>query len=95
MIEGGKLFFMFCLVLSCHGTQDKTPPFPITSLLTCHVPDPTGGYLASMPEPRFRVPIQPEQPGSVWRPVASQYGKYFLCILDFTVLFFENCNRKK
>ena len=75
MKEGRKLLLMCCLILPCHGTQDQQTPFSINSLLTCHVPDPAGGFLASMPEPRFRVPLQPGQPGTVWQPVKSQYDK--------------------
>ena len=63
------------LLLPSHGVNRNgiTYPFPITSLLTCRVPDPKRGLKASMPEPRFRVPLVPGLTGTVWRPAESQY----------------------
>ena len=61
------------LFLSCHGTSNQLFfNFPINNLLTCQVPNPAAGPQASMPEPRFRVPLQPGPTGTVWRPVLSQ-----------------------
>ena len=71
------VFITSCLYLFmsfCYGTSNQLRyNFPINSLLTCRVPNPAAGPLASVPERRFRVPLQPGKSGTVWRPALSQY----------------------
>ena len=75
------------LFLSCHGTTNNQLfyNFPINSLLTCRVPNQAAGQQASMPEPRFRVPLQPGATGTVWRPALSQWGWGWAVLVVMTV----------
>ena len=85
MIGGWNLLFtsILCLLLPCHGVNNGVRfSFPINTLLTCHMPDPRNGPLASVPEPRFRVPLQPAETGSVWQPVKSQYVTTHLTMIE-------------
>ena len=73
------VLFLTC-VWDCSAVSDDgiLYPFPLNTLLTCHVPNPLAGKPGeedSIPEDTLRLQLQPPTtPGQlVWTPVSSGY----------------------
>lgn len=65
-------------------------PFPVNSLLTCHVPNPlagTPGEEDSIPENIMRLQLQPPTtPGQlVWTPVSSGYVRNLVKLITLAI----------
>lgn len=86
------LFVLSLCVWGCSAVSNDgiLYPFPVNTLLTCHVPNPlagTPGEEDSIPENIMRLQLQPPTtPGQlVWTPVSSGYVRNLVKLMTVAI----------